>query len=65
MKSESLVPPIEAARFFAFDKVDETPVGKSFSSTWQTVPVGGSVPFAKYARVCCMVQFEVSAVDVC
>ena len=39
--------------------------GKGLSSTWQTVPGAGSVPLAKYARVDLIVQFEVSAVEVC
>ncbi len=66
MKSESLVPPPEAARpLSAFDEVDLDAAEKGVSSTWQMVPAAGSVPFAKYARVCWMVQFEMSAVEVC
>ena len=39
--------------------------GKGLWSTWQIVPGAGSVPLAKYARVDWIVQFEVSARDVC
>lgn len=77
MKSASLAPPPTTARFFElpteataavaveFAEVELDDAGNAVSSTSQTVPSAGSVPFAKYAREYPIVHNEASATDVC